>query len=95
MNPNVRSQQSKLLKEMNTLGNAISFKKYYVLRYKFSLTAHSRCILIFRCKYFSLKCSSIPTGKQNTPISNKNSDLSTSRLKVCGSRICSLKGIVL
>ena len=54
-----------------------------------------RCILIFRSKYFSLKCFSIPTGKQNTLISNKKSDLSTSHLKVCSSQICSLKDIAL
>ena len=34
---------------------------------------------IFRCKYFSLRCSFIHIGKQNTPISNKNSDLATSQ----------------
>ena len=35
--------------------------------------------LIFRCKYFSFRCSFIYIGKQNTPISNKNSDLATSQ----------------
>ena len=66
----------KIIKRNECPYNAISFKKYYVLRYQFSLTV----ILIFRCKYFSLKCSSISSGKQNTPISNKNSELSTSHL---------------
>ena len=38
---------------------------------------NANSICIFGCKYFSLKCSYIPTGKQKALISNKSSDLNT------------------
>ena len=34
-------------------------------------------LAFFGCKYFSLKCFYIPTGKQKTLISNKSSNLNT------------------